>query len=500
MINYKTLVILMFLVFNMGTALASDSDSILVIFSSSGGSGAVYGDYIANQDTSDQPASFRISGDGLLGGYVSIGSTSPIDSVYRLSLFHDDASWGGALAVFGKSNSDIRAYFGLNTDSKYAKIYGAEVGAGYLDLIINEHGGNVGIGTTETGDSKLKAEGIIESSSGGFKFPDETIQTTASENIPSGYYILGDTESAPSGYTSTGKYIIDNADRDGRWMVKTDLPLERACLTSSAVDSKIYVIGGVAGTTRSNSNQCYDPSTDSWEIKADMPTGRSHLASAVVDGKIYVIGGYGGTKKENECYDPATDSWTIKADMPTARYGHTISVVDGKIYVMGGYGSGYLDVHECYDPSTDSWTTKASLKQSMRYMTSSVMDGKIYLFGGYTGAEPFATNDCYDPSTNTWTSKSPLPTPRFLLFSASMDNYIYVIGGNAGDTYTTTNEAYNPFTDSWTSKGNMLNPRGATFVSIVDNKIYVFGGYGGMANNEVYDPYDGDRFYIFQKD
>src|SRR4030042_4310181 len=38
---------------------------------------------------------------------------------------------------------------------------------------------NLGIGTSDPGSSKLKAVGIIESSSGGFKFPDGTVQTTA---------------------------------------------------------------------------------------------------------------------------------------------------------------------------------------------------------------------------------------------------------------------------------------------------------------------------------
>ena len=44
--------------------------------------------------------------------------------------------------------------------------------------IIIDTAGNVGIGT-DTGTSKLKVLGLIESTSGGFKFPDGTIQTSA---------------------------------------------------------------------------------------------------------------------------------------------------------------------------------------------------------------------------------------------------------------------------------------------------------------------------------
>jgi hypothetical protein len=44
--------------------------------------------------------------------------------------------------------------------------------------IHNTNSGNVGIGTTAPG-SKLSVNGLIESKSGGVKFPDGTVQTTA---------------------------------------------------------------------------------------------------------------------------------------------------------------------------------------------------------------------------------------------------------------------------------------------------------------------------------
>ncbi len=62
---------------------------------------------------------------------------------------------------------------------------------------------------------------------------------------------------------------------------------------------------------------------DTWTAKSPMPTSRSLLSASAVDGKIYAIGGRrtngGSASSAVEEYDPATDTWTTKAPMPTAR-------------------------------------------------------------------------------------------------------------------------------------------------------------------------------------
>ena len=122
------------------------------------------------------------------------------------------------------------------------------------------------------------------------------------------------------------------------WSTKANMPTAREELTSSVVNGKIYVIGGMntSGDAVSN-NEEYNPSTNTWTTKTNISSNRFSLTSSAVNGKIYCIGGYGGTKQENEEYDPNTDTWMTKANMPTARYCLTSSVVNGKIYCIGGY-------------------------------------------------------------------------------------------------------------------------------------------------------------------
>lgn len=86
--------------------------------------------------------------------------------------------------------------------------------------------------------------------------------------------------------------------------------------------------------------------------RADMPTARACLSTSAVNGKIYAIGGTlskpwsAGISRVEE-YDPVTDTWTSKTDMPTRRWGLSTSAVNGKIYAIGGHG--LLSTVEEYD-------------------------------------------------------------------------------------------------------------------------------------------------------
>jgi hypothetical protein len=58
------------------------------------------------------------------------------------------------------------------------------------------------------------------------------------------------------------------------------------------VNGKIYAIGGCTGMANVFPTvEEYDPATDTWTKKADMPTARELLSTTAVDGKIYAIGG-----------------------------------------------------------------------------------------------------------------------------------------------------------------------------------------------------------------
>lgn len=108
-------------------------------------------------------------------GNVGIGTTSPSVKV--------DVA-GGTEAIYSRSTVG-GSYTFLGNTGTYGRIGAYSAAAGWQDLILAE-GGNVGIGTTAPGQ-KLTVAGTIESTRGGVKFPDGTVQTTASSgSAPSG--------------------------------------------------------------------------------------------------------------------------------------------------------------------------------------------------------------------------------------------------------------------------------------------------------------------------
>ncbi len=117
--------------------------------------------------------------------------------------------------------------------------------------------------------------------------------------------------------------------------------------TASVVNGKIYIIGGSdynAGPLPSPPCQMFDPSTNTWDTFSSVGLiHRWYATSSALNGKIYYIGGAEGGIVGSWCdtlqvYDPAMDVWDSPTTMGTF-YGVSMpasTVVNGKIYVLGG--------------------------------------------------------------------------------------------------------------------------------------------------------------------
>jgi len=378
--------------------------------------------------------------------------------------------------------------------------------------------GNVGIGTSSPG-SRLTVAGEIESTAGGFKFPDGSVQATAAGGAlwtPSGDDIF-----YTDGSVGIGTTDVLVGDTVAIKSATLPTPIFSAGCAASPATGKIYIFGGGSSVAYGGDNKIleYDPATDTIVTKsATLPTDNYGLGCAAdpATGKIYCFGGmdYGVPRDEILEYDPLTDTLIIKpAKLPMAIGGPgcAASPTTGKMYIFGsGPYAVYGDQIVEYDPATDTCVIMAETLPSGRAGVACAAypgTGKIYCFGGNAPGVLFDEIVEYDPATDTIVTKTAtLPTGRYGMGCAADPGTgrIYCLGGMSPIDRLDEILEYDPATDTLVSKTITLpSPRRMPFCATdpATEKIYCFGGEIGseyVATTEVleYTPHSGTLLQV----
>jgi len=122
------------------------------------------------------------------------------------------------------------------------------------------------------------------------KTPMPTTRAFLATSVVNGkIYAIGGALSGGSSILSTVEEYNPATDT---WTTKAPMPTARTTvLATSAVNGIIYVIGGVRYGTVISTVEAYDPATDTWTTKTPMPRARGFLATSALNEKIYAIGG-----------------------------------------------------------------------------------------------------------------------------------------------------------------------------------------------------------------
>lgn len=158
-------------------------------------------------------------------------------------------------------------------------------------------------------------------------------------------YLIGGQSYDGAGFpivTST----IDEWDPASGWTPKVSMKQERMDHQAVAVNNKIYIIGGVGGSSDPYSCaveqrvEVFDPALNRVDTAASLNTGRRFFGAAEANGKIYAIGGLSSLNTDTlasvEEYDPAKNTWSYKSALPTGRFGCAAASWQGRIYLVGG--------------------------------------------------------------------------------------------------------------------------------------------------------------------
>ena len=137
---------------------------------------------------------------------------------------------------------------------------------------------------------------------------------------------------------------------------------------------------------------------------SNMRSKRSGAAAAAVGSKIYVMGGYDGSSRLNTCevYDTTTNAWTSIANMTTKRSCLAAAAVGSKIYAIGGGENGFSRLNTCevFDTITNAWTSIASMNTKRHHFAAAAVGSKIYAIGGRDGSSDLNTCEVFDTFTN----------------------------------------------------------------------------------------------------
>jgi N-acetylneuraminic acid mutarotase len=201
------------------------------------------------------------------------------------------------------------------------------------------------------------------------------------------------------------------------WQTEASMPTPRADLSASVVNGKIYLIGGEVYSNTSpnyvetNVNEVYNPATNTWSTAAPIPSAVYGYASAVIDGKIYVIGGSksSGTAgtyafvNSNQVYDPQTNSWSLGANLPSSAIYGAAAATEGfmappLLYLIGGFFiNSFTNTVQVYNASKNSWGTGASMPTARAYLGVAVLNDVFYAIGGFDGVNWLNTVEQYTP-------------------------------------------------------------------------------------------------------
>jgi len=152
-------------------------------------------------------------------------------------------------------------------------------------------------------------------------------------------------------------------NESNRWVNLASMESSRYQHGIAVIGNFLFVVGGQSnydtkGKTAVDTVFRYDPRYNRWMKVQSMIEKRTFFLLSAIDGKLYAVGGRNaaGELSSVECYNPKNNQWQFVEKMMEPHYGHAGTVYNGKMYISGGIThDSFQKKLLCYDPQTDKW-------------------------------------------------------------------------------------------------------------------------------------------------
>ncbi len=292
--------------------------------------------------------------------------------------------------------------------------------------------------------------------------------------------ILGFTVTARENASLTGEAsrMIFNTDSQSEWVYTTPMNDGRKNSSVTALDGKIYVLGGENATGSLKSFAVYDTEKKTWEALPDYPGTETGICKATMfayNNEITVIGGQTDTGVMAKLlsgvytFNTETKQWQKKADMAEGRTNLASAVSKDQLYVWTKAGA--TDKAQIYNIKTDTWET-AVLPDTSTVIDAASVDNRIFVLKE-DGEKMFWQE--YLPEDNVFEDagmECPFAASDKYKASAVISGKIYMVK----EAETKEVLVYDAYTDEWSRISAMnLTKRDSALVAS-GNDVYSIGG------------------------
>ncbi|KAL6714362.1 hypothetical protein ACLMJK_007785 [Lecanora helva] len=271
----------------------------------------------------------------------------------------------------------------------------------------------------------------------------------------------------------------------------------------TAVGTDLYIIGGIPASPpypTLDRVEVFSSMSKIWQDAAPLPVTINHGNVGTVAGKIYILGGLNGTTDWiaiPSCfeYNPKNDTWTTLPSMPSnqARDAFAMGVHGSAIYMAGGLlelniiteAQPTVATVTSFNTKAREWSVRPSLSEGHDHVGGAVVGNTFYVIGGRINDIPNGGNfvfamDVTSPN-KTWIEKARMPTARGGLSASALGHRIYTFGGEGSRDVVPNGvynnvEVYDTITDSWEVLPPMPFPRHGTNAATIGCQIHIPGG------------------------